>query len=188
MYVLTTKKHPITHGTCTRDTRHEARCARKLGYYMPPKLVPAQGTQSCGKPCCFRRDRYYDEQKNNILKNGGSLVDTKLRLKKKTRDTVLSTPAEKKALSARHTRHTARIAPKARRLSPDGLPLSTSLASARTVRLRRDTSEKVLRFHVDIHMLAGKLKHSVVLLTTTRGWQQGDPKASGIRPRGVEGS
>ena len=68
MYVLTTKKHPITHGTCTRDTRHEARCARKLGYYMPPKLVPAQGTQSCGKPCCFRRDRYYDEQKKHLEK------------------------------------------------------------------------------------------------------------------------
>ena len=37
-------------------------------------------------------------------------------------------------------------------------------------------------------MIAGQLKHSVVLLASTRGWQQGDPKASGIRPRGVKES
>ena len=63
---------------------------------------------------------------------------------KQTRENVLiSIPAEKKTLRVRHARHTARVAPEPRRVSPDGLPLSPYLALVRTVSVRRDRSEKV---------------------------------------------
>ena len=52
----------------------------------------------------------------------------------------------KQFFGARHERHTTRIARKPRRLCPDGLPLLTSLAFVRTVRARRDRSEKVPKF------------------------------------------
>ena len=42
------------------------RNAPKLGMIIFPKPVPAQGTQSYGKPCRFQRDSY--EQEHQRLK------------------------------------------------------------------------------------------------------------------------
>ena len=47
------KKYRSTHDTYTRDTRHTARSAQTW-MVMYPKAVPAQATQSCGKPCVFK--------------------------------------------------------------------------------------------------------------------------------------
>ena len=74
----------------------------------------------------FKRDKY--EQKITFQKmEDNTWYQTTPQ--KKTREIVSSTtPAERKTLSARHARHTARIEPKPRRLlCPDGLPLSTSV-------------------------------------------------------------
>ena len=77
-------------------------------------------TRSYGEPCRFQRDTY--EQKTPTFNKRGNNTFLK-RLTEKTREIVLFTPAEENPLSARLARHTARVAPKPRRLCPDGLAL-----------------------------------------------------------------
>ena len=59
----------------------------------------------------------------------------------KPREIVLSTPAEKKSLSACHALRSARIAPRPRPQRPDGLPVSTFLAFCQKVLARVDMFE-----------------------------------------------
>ena len=124
------KKYRITQGTRTRDTLHTARSAPKTWVKIYSKPVPAQGTQNYGRPCRFQQNTYeWAKNAQNLKKIELKRTPHTLLLFHLPSDMCLNrlihSRREKKTLSARHTRHVARIAPKSRRLRPDGLPLST---------------------------------------------------------------
>ena len=78
---------------------------------MHPKPVPAQGTQSYGRVMASR-DVFKEirmSQKHPTIRKWG-MPGTKYRLKKKTREIVVSTPAGKKlgAHASRNTLHGSR--------------------------------------------------------------------------------
>ena len=143
------QEYRSTHGTCMRVTRHTARPSMVI---MCPKCLPAQVTQSYGKPCRFQRDT----KNANSSKNGGYLVRNNASKRKKTGNRLIRSRRKKK-FSARYARQTARNKPKPHRSCPDGLPLQKPSAFPQTARVRRDTIEnrrnKITNIHT--HMSIG---------------------------------
>ena len=85
-----------------------------------------------GAAICCRGSGLCSKQKKIVR-----TYENKSDLMQKPREMLLSTPAGKKTLSACHALQSARIAPRPRPQSPDGLPVSTFLAFCLEVLVRR---------------------------------------------------